>query len=58
MATTPPTELPPFPSEPGQPDAVPPEVGPNTPDVDIPSPGSEPGGEPFQPVDDMPGDFA
>jgi hypothetical protein len=51
MATIPPTELPPEPSQPGQPDAPPPEVGPNAPDVDIPSPGSEPGGEPFQPID-------
>jgi len=50
MATTPPTELPPQPSQPAQPDPVPPEVGPNAPDVDIPSPG-EPGGEPFQPID-------
>jgi hypothetical protein len=50
MATTPPTELPP-PSQPGQPEAPPPEVGPNPPDIDIPSPGSEPGGEPFQPTD-------
>ncbi|WP_181814667.1 hypothetical protein [Sphingomonas aracearum] len=44
MATTPPTELPPQPSQPAQPDAPPPEVGPNAPDVDIPSP--QPGGDP------------
>ena len=50
MATTPPTELPP-PNQPGQPEAPPPEISPNAPDVDIPSPDSNPGDEPFQPTD-------
>ena len=44
MATTPPTELPPEPSQPAQPDAPPPEVFPNAPDIDVPSP--QPGGDP------------
>lgn len=51
---TPPTELPPFPSQPGQPDSAPPEVAPTAPDVDVPSPGTmpsnDPGFEPGSPV--------
>ncbi|MEG3150331.1 hypothetical protein U1769_10575 [Sphingomonas sp. ZT3P38] len=38
MATTPPTELPPEPSQPAQPAAPPPEVAPTQPDIDFPSP--------------------
>ncbi|MFA6122753.1 hypothetical protein [Sphingomonas sp.] len=58
MATTPPTELPPFPSEPGQPDPVPTELPSPTPDVDFPAPDATPGDEPFQPTDTgLTGDF-
>jgi len=57
MATTPPTELPPIPSEPGQPDPVPTELPSPTPDVDFPNP--TPAGEPSPAVDrGMTGDFA
>jgi hypothetical protein len=43
MATQPPPEFP-EPSQPGMPDAPPPEVSPPSPDVDIPSPGEQPTG--------------
>ncbi len=44
MATTPPTELPPMPSQPVQPDSAPTELPSPTPDVDYPDPGTtEPG---------------
>ena len=57
MASTPPTKLPPFPSQPGQPDSIPTELPSPTPDVDFPDP--TPGGDPTQPVDrGMTGDFA
>ena len=57
MATTPPTELPPFPSEPGSPTPMPTELPSPTPDVDIPDP--TPAGEPTQPIDSgLSGDFA
>ncbi len=58
MATTPPTELPPMPSQPAQPDSPPPEVSPPTPDIDIPAPtpGDSPGVAPASPTDL--GDFA
>jgi len=38
MATTPPTELPPQPSQPETPDTAPPEVAPTAPDIDVPAP--------------------
>lgn len=44
MATIPPTEVPAQPSEPGIPETAPPEVGPNAPDIDVPTP--QPGGDP------------
>ena len=58
MATTPPTELPPFPDQPAQPDPVPTELPSPSPDVDFPDP--TPGGDPsFQPADrGLTGDFA
>ena len=65
MATTPPTELPPFPDSPapdmpGQPTPLPTELPSPTPDVDFPDPTpGDPGGAPGQPVDSgMTGDFA
>jgi hypothetical protein len=59
MASTPPTELPPFPSEPGQPDGMPTELPSPSPDVDFPDPRGDPAGEPIDPVDTgMTGDFA
>lgn len=60
MATTPPTELPPMPSQPGQPDTVPTELPSPMPDTDIPDPAS-PGFDPgtSQPMDaGLSGDFA
>ncbi|MES2055699.1 MAG: hypothetical protein V4564_07175 [Pseudomonadota bacterium] len=58
MATTPPTEVPPQPSQPAQPVPAPPEVNPIAPDIDIPAPQPDtgPGNAPGQPVDL--GDFA
>lgn len=62
MATTPPTELPPMPSEPGRNDPTPTELPPQTPDVDYPD--SDPVFEPGAPTDNQPhdtgltGDFA
>ena len=57
MASTPPTELPPIPGEPGQPTPTPTELPSPTPDVDFPDP--TPGGEPSQPTDrGLSGDFA
>lgn len=44
MATQPPPELPPQPSQPAQPDTTPPEISPPGPDIDIPSPGGRPTG--------------
>ena len=59
MASTPPTELPPIPGEPGQPDPMPTELPSPTPDVDFPDPAGDPGGAPMQPTDTgMTGDFA
>lgn len=53
MATTPPTELPPFPSQPAQPDPAPTELPPTQPDVDVPNPAPQPdpGIAPGQPHD-------
>ena len=57
MASTPPTELPPVPSEPGQPDPMPTELPSPSPDVDFPD--QTPGSDPAQPVGrGMTGDFA
>lgn len=59
MATTPPTELPPVPSEPDQPDPIPTELPSPTPDTDVPdpTPGTDPGTT--QPMDSgLSGDFA
>ncbi|MDF0489519.1 hypothetical protein PX554_15385 [Sphingomonas sp. H39-1-10] len=58
MATTPPTELPPQPTQPGTPETPPPEVTPTTPDIDVPAPmpTSDPAVAPGQPTDL--GDFA
>lgn len=59
MASTPPTELPPIPSEPGQPDPVPTELPSPTPDVVVPDPAGSPDGAPIAPTDSrMTGDFA
>ena len=59
MASTPPTELPPIPSEPGQPDSMPTELPSPTPDIVVPDPAGDPGGEPISPMDTgMTGDFA
>ncbi|MGY2736775.1 hypothetical protein [Sphingomonas sp. UYP23] len=59
MASTPPTELPPVPSESGQPDPMPTELPSPSPDTDFPSPGGDPGGEPIAPTDTgLTGDFA
>jgi hypothetical protein len=40
----------PQPAQPGQPDAPAPEIVPPGPDVDVPSPGGDPGGHPIQPI--------
>jgi len=58
MASTPPTELPPQPSQPGTPETPPPEIAPTTPDIDVPAPmpTSDPAVSPGQPTDL--GDFA
>jgi hypothetical protein len=69
MASTPPTELPPMPgdpgtvpTEPGQPTPMPTELPTPTPDTDIPNPApmGDPPISPAQPVDDsgLSGDFA
>lgn len=61
MASTPPTELPPIPSQPGQPDPVPTELPSPTPDTDFPDPfpDSNPGDHPIEPIDTgLTGDFA
>jgi hypothetical protein len=44
MASQPPQEIPPEPTQPGHNDTPPPEVSPPTPDVDVPSPGETPPG--------------
>ena len=56
MATTPPTELPPFPTQPAQPDPAPTELPSPQPDVDIPdaTPDGNPGVAPAQPYDEAP----
>jgi hypothetical protein len=52
MATTPPTEVPPPPSQPGQPEPLGPDITTPGPDIDIPAPqpGGDPGGAPAQPI--------
>ncbi|MBS0477908.1 MAG: hypothetical protein JSR79_01240 [Proteobacteria bacterium] len=44
MATQPPPEFPPRPSQPLEPDGPPPEISPPVPDVDVPAPGEQPTG--------------
>lgn len=59
MATTPPTELPPVPSQPTQPETLPTELPTPMPDTDVPdpTPGVDPGTA--QPMDSgLSGDFA
>jgi len=51
MATTPPPDTPPQPSQPAHPDNPPPEIVPNAPDIDVPAPDNRPDSEPFRPVD-------
>ena len=56
MATTPPSEVPAQPSQPGQPDAPSPEFETPGPDIDVPAP--QPGGDPGAPAPGQPIGFA